>query len=513
MNTKDNNEWARHVTFCAGSRISYALYNNGERRGSQAELDTVQFLLNNLKPHDVGDYRILVNYNIPMQGADAREVDIVLINKYGVFLLEVKSWIGSIQAYDDAWIVDDRYRRENALESINAKARILYSRTFGEGGELSELKRVSVAGIVVLTEGTGRFVNKGTRSGLAVMGLNDALYHAVTSTQLLHRGPSSRMLDNLDIRRVKEAIFVRHTTREVKLIGNNYRILKELSFGDLFDAYEAENVDMPDQHVRLKRYQLPKLTLDENMVRALKQFRRSGLTLSALGSHTNILGTKAFFPDQERPDVYYEVTELVPGKGRRLDEIMSNATRPFSLDEQFNYLEQLCMALERAHGYKTAEGRPKPIFHRNICPETIFVTNEQVVKLADFDFAKFGMNPQDSLTYSDPDIGSSREATEAFIETPYTAPEVLEFPSSASPASDIYALGVLWYQLASVKTHNPKFDRKQADKQINSIRRLPEAARSLMKRMVAEVPMNRPQHVEEVLVELRLLKNTKQQAE
>jgi hypothetical protein len=486
MPIKISKELQHHVVFCVRDRGSYNLTDDG----SQAELDTVQFLLDNLRTHIVSDYRLLVNYNIPMQGADSREVDIVLIDKFGVFLLEVKSWIGRIEAYDDYWIVDDQYKRENPLESINAKARILHSRIFSERGELSELRRVSVTGVVVLTEGVDRFVNHSARDSRAVVGLDDSLLQILTSTQLLHRGAGSRLMDSLDIRRVTEAIYAKHRARRDELVGN-YRILKELSFGELFDAYEAQNVNVSTQHVRLKRYQLPRLS-QPAMALAIHHFKRSVEALSALGSHTNILQTQNFFPDPERPDVFYEVTELVPGAGRRLDEIMARARKPFSLDEQLDYLEQLSLALAHAHNHKAADGRKSPVYHRNISPDTIFVTNEGVVKLADFDFAKYGPH-----TITVPG--------QTLVDTPFVAPEVLENASFASAVSDIYALGVLWYYLASVQTHNPKFSPRRADAQVDGMQ-LPEKARALLKKMTAQEPANRPQRVEEVLEGLRQLR-------
>jgi hypothetical protein len=485
---KDSDKLQHHVIFCARTRTSY---NPDGNDGSQAELETVQFIIDNLKVHMVEDYRILVNYNIPMIGADAREVDLTVINRYGVFLLEVKSWIGNIEAFDGFWEINKQYKRENPLESINAKARILYARMFGERGELSELKQTSVTGLVVLTRGTDRFTNQSKSDNKAVVGLNNTLIEALSSRLLLHRGAHSHLLDNLDIRRITETIYHKGTRQQEKHVGN-YRILKELPPGDLFDAYEAQNVDDPSQHVRLKRYRLPNLSYPDAAT-AILQFRRSGEALTALGSHTNILGTKNFFRDLERPDMYYEVTELVPGKDRRLDEIMARSSKPFSLQEQLHYLEQLCLALRHAHRYETPAGKTTPIYHRNIRPETIFVTNGQVVKLADFDFAKFS----DKHTIS--------VEKQALVEGDFIAPEVLNKSSDATPASDIYALGVLWYKLASMRTHAPKFDSKQAIKQIERLL-LPKVAQDLMKRMIAPAPIDRPHNVDEVLIALQQIK-------
>ncbi len=491
MEQRRNNNLQRHVIFCPKAD------RGNKDSGSEAEYRTIDFLVSNLRVQDVGDYRMLVNYNLPMQGADSREIDVVLIDKFGVFLLEVKGWLGYIVASSDAWIVDGKYKRDNALEAINAKARIFHTRIFGNRGELRDLHDVSVTGLVVLTHGRSRFKNSSDRDDKAVVGLSPRLLQVVSSTELLHHGFANRRLNDATIQQVTDVIFRRHQAKQKKLV-EHYLILGELSFGDLFDAYEAQDIDISSRRVRLKRYQLVKLSLPEREA-DIRHFRRSAEAIFALGSHPNILNTYDFFADRERPDVFYEVTELISGEGGRLDEIMARARKSLTLEEQLDYLEPPCRALGFAHNRKGENGKDSPIYHRNLCPETIFVTRDKTIKLADFDFAKFVDTAYESIVVEG----------ETLIEKPYTAPEVLENPSIASAASDIYALGVLWYFLACLPTQYPRFDPKHAEVSIDALQ-MPEAARALMKRMVASVPVNRPQTAEEVLKELQMLRESKQ---
>jgi Protein kinase domain/Nuclease-related domain len=483
-----------HITFCPQS-------NRIIDRGLAAELRTVRYLYDNLKVRLVGDYRILVNYNLPIRGADTREIDALVINKFGVFLLEVKGWLGKIDAYDDQWIlthedkwmVSDTIIRENPVESISMKAKILHAYMFGQRGLLNSFRDVSVTGMVVLTQGVHRFTNHSSSDPRAVVGLDNQLIRSISSTDLLHRGPNSRMLTDEDIDNVYEVIHGRHLSRRDDIV-ENYHVLRPLRLGDLFEEYEAENMSVPAQHVRLKRYQLQRLTASPQIIEDdVVQFKRSIEAVSALGSHENILQTYNFYQDSKRPDVFYEIAELA--NGGRLDEIMARTYTTLSLDEQLDYLEPLCAALQRAHNYKDRNGQANPIFHRNICPETIFVTNDKVVKLADFDFAKFG-----------PHTVTKR----GFLEKPYTAPELLMNPSAASAASDIYALGVLWYFLACLPTYNPdaRLTPEEAVVKIDELE-LPEAARLLMKSMVARVVKDRPQNIEDLAGALKQLRQQK----
>lgn len=485
-----------HVTFCPQT-------NRIMDQGYEAELRTAGYLFENLKERLVGDYRILVNYNLPVRGADTREIDLVIINKFGVFLLEVKAWVGEIKAYDDKWYVDDTVERDNALESVNMKARMLYGQMFGPQGHMNTLRDVSVTGLVVLTQGLHRFKNYSSTDSSGVAGLDNQLLRSISSTDLLHRGSRSRILSNDDIDRIYQVILGRHLARRDEIV-ENYRILHKLRDGDLFEAYEAENVIIPSQHVRMKRYKLPRLNAPSAIIeQEVLQFKRSVEVGVALGFHPHILYTTNFFPDSKRPDVFYEITELPTGE--RLDEIMAKTYRILPLNEQMDYLEPLCDALQYAHNYKDADGRKKPVYHRNICPETVFLSAEKQVKLADFDFAKFGLHTINPMYNKNP---LYREQT--LIEKTFTAPEVLNNASLATPASDIYALGVLWYFLARLPEHDPNatFRSEQAKTKIDVLP-LPESARGLMKKMTAKVAGNRPQKIEEVASALQQLRQHK----
>ena len=115
------------------------------------------------------------------------------------------------------------------------------------------------------------------------------------------------------------------------------------------------------------------------------------------------------------------------------------------------------------------------------------------IKLGDFDFAKI--------------VGSETVTTpeEVQLEKPYTAPELLKNSTLATAASDIYALGVLWYFMACLPQEPNRFEPAR----IGSLD-LPQEARVLLKRMTAEKLYDRPQKIEEVLEELGRIKEKEQ---
>ena len=107
-----------------------------------------------------------------------------------------------------------------------------------------------------------------------------------------------------------------------------------------------------------------------------------------------------------------------------LDERLT--TGPLSCDEANEILRQLADALQFAHEHG--------IVHRDIKPSNVLLAEGMHVYLADFGLVKGGKEEQ-SLTQ-----------TGFLIGTPaYMAPEMMD--DSVTPASDIYALGVLLYQM------------------------------------------------------------------
>ena len=94
---------------------------------SPPENVALNFLKENLRIQEVGDYRIWVDYVMPSKSPGASgvlEIDLVVINKFGIFLIEVKNWTGKIEAYEDAWIISGKYKHTNLLYLMDSKVNV-----------------------------------------------------------------------------------------------------------------------------------------------------------------------------------------------------------------------------------------------------------------------------------------------------------------------------------------------------------------------------------------------------
>ncbi len=201
-----------------------------------------------------------------------------------------------------------------------------------------------------------------------------------------------------------------------KSIGR-YRILSQLGKGGMAVVYEALDTTL-DRRVAIKFIQPGKEQLDIFLAR----FRREGKALGKL-SHPNIVKIFDYGEFEGSP---YLVMDYI--QGGTLKDLMNGKPLPWQRSVQITI--QIARALEAAH--------KESILHRDIKPTNILMANDRDPMLSDFGIAKLvGDSSKTTTTLTDTGVG---------IGTPdYMAPE--QGVGNADERSDIYALGVVLYQL------------------------------------------------------------------
>lgn len=143
---------------------------------------------------------------------------------------------------------------------------------------------------------------------------------------------------------------------------------------------------------------------------------------SAASLHHPGIATVFDFGESESEDgLPFLVMEYV--EGRTLSEILTAGALDAATAQ--DYIHQAATALAEAHS--------RDLVHRDIKPGNLLVTDDGVVKITDFGIARAG-------------DGMALTETGQLIGTPsYISPEQAE-GKAATPASDVYALGVVLFE-------------------------------------------------------------------
>ena len=215
-----------------------------------------------------------------------------------------------------------------------------------------------------------------------------------------------------------------------------YKLLEQIGEGGCGVVYVAEQAEPVRRRVALK---IIKLGMDTKSVIARFEAERQAL---ALMDHPNI--AKVFDAGATEAGRPYFVMELV--RGMKITEFCDE--KKLGTRARLDLFIQVCQAIQHAH--------QKGIIHRDIKPSNILVTMNDgiaVPKVIDFGIAKAtsGQQLTDKTIYT---------AFDQFIGTPaYMSPEQAVLTSlDIDTRSDIYALGVLLYELLTGKT---PFDAKE----------------------------------------------------
>jgi len=157
-----------------------------------------------------------------------------------------------------------------------------------------------------------------------------------------------------------------------------------------------------------------------------ERFQREARAMARL-SHPHIVAVYDF--GQTRDGRFYFVMEYIEGT----DLHAFIKTGGLTPEHVSGWMGQICEALQYAHG--------KGIVHRDIKPANIMVTLEGQAKVADFGLAKLGGVEETKLTMTNMAMGTPD----------YVAPEALEPGVEVDHRADLYALGVMLYEMLTGK--------------------------------------------------------------
>ena len=206
-------------------------------------------------------------------------------------------------------------------------------------------------------------------------------------------------------------------TTSLPIINNRYQISGTIATGGMAVIYKAQDL-MLERPVALK---ILKKDLSDDL--SFQNRFRQEARASARLIHPNIVTTFDFGYDRDR---LFIVMEYV--KGTELKDLMS-AEKKVAIKDAIDYLQQACRGLAYAH--------QQGFVHCDIKPQNLMVTEEKVLKITDFGISR----ALDTIT--------REEQADVVWGSPYYISPEQSAGKAPSPVTDIYALGVVSYELFS----------------------------------------------------------------
>ena len=192
----------------------------------------------------------------------------------------------------------------------------------------------------------------------------------------------------------------------------DYRIVGFLGAGGMGSVYHAV-------HSKIERPVAIKVLSD---VADNSSFRERFFNEARLQSRLHHPNIATLYDFQEVGDLVYIVMEFVDGE--TLDALISRGY--FAVEEALKTFESICEAVGFIHSHN--------IVHRDIKPQNIKLSSIGTIKMLDFGIAKGAINQ--GLTRVGGVVGTPN----------YLSPEQLR-GHEASPHSDIWSLGILFYEM------------------------------------------------------------------
>jgi len=198
-----------------------------------------------------------------------------------------------------------------------------------------------------------------------------------------------------------------------EIINSRYDIKMLIGDGGMANVYLAyDRILRRNVAIKMLRYELSK---DQSFI---KRFNREASQVTNL-EHPNIVGSYAVGEYKDQPFIVMEYI-----RGKTLKDYLREIG-PLTAEEAVYVMIQICQGVDHAHY--------QGIIHRDLKSQNVMIDDELNVKITDFGIA-LSSNEADT-TQTNTIMGSVH----------YLAPELAR-GSLASPASDIYSLGILLYE-------------------------------------------------------------------
>jgi len=364
-------------------------------------------------------YFVFHNFEVTTGRGLPYEYDIAVLTPHALYHVEVKGYHGEIRGNPQQWIFENGGVYPSPIPLANKKTKVL-------AGKLKQHSRrldpVFVETLILLTEDRACAKLKDDQAG-RVIHLRDAVDRLSDPKYLPVSTGNVAPLHDM----VCEALFATRPAKKVQQIGV-YDIVSKLDQDDRFTLFLARHRYVNTQPLTiLKVYHLDVYASAAEKDYRLREIFHGQDAMRILGSHPNLVRTGDMFTWSD--DCFVEPTDFIEG-GQILEWLLDeHRERDLTWEEKSRIIKGVAAGLAHAHRHG--------VIHRDVRPRNIAIGPGGIVKLGNFDLAHIPGAPNLNVS----------ESVRHHFDRRYIPPAVWENPNDVVPASDVYSLGLVFYQL------------------------------------------------------------------
>lgn len=207
-------------------------------------------------------------------------------------------------------------------------------------------------------------------------------------------------------------------------VFKKYKVLSKIGEGGFSQVFKVQllNSDTSANEVYALKYFLIRPESDKEV--AINRFKQEIAILQKVKSDYFPYYIESYVGDDEQ----YAIMEYIDGKSLRELIKKNGSIIPTSA---INYVRQICEAMQELHSNN--------IIHRDIKSNNIIVTSRNHIKILDFGLSL------------DPDSQRFTQASKVVGSVYYMAPELCRSDNEPTKKTDIYAIGILLYEMLTGK--------------------------------------------------------------
>lgn len=379
--------------------------------------------ISHLRDHLPDDYVIIHNFEI-VDNRDIYEIDLAILAPHCVFVVDIKGTQGKVNVYGSQWHPEGRSPFHSPLAKLRNHAKRIKTLIEQASPGTRDLRDIHVQEVVLMTASNAQVVDYSglDKDRIAYLGKSTAFFKSKTLI------PSHRLTNISKYLAIVEKAIRGVAAPSKRVVSFREWVCEDkLGTTDLYDEYKAHHSlqGKSTSKARLRYYRidpyLPQDQRDQVSLLISNAFR----ALSRMPPYPNIVAVRDFFPTDDN-DGFVLVTEDVNGMALR--QHIERSELALTFDQKLRVMRDMLSALDHAHRYG--------VIHRNLTPEAIIVTPNGNTVLTAFDFARV-LNRESSVALEIIDD----------LDKVYQAPECYGSPANATAQSDLFAVGLIFYQL------------------------------------------------------------------